>query len=202
MANIAISTNDVDVPVTNLQLSGATSYLLTLTVNGAGSGTVNSSANFSCTSGNVCSRRIDYGSIVNLYATHGANSLFTGWAGDCSGSNCSVTMTANRNVTGTFILATFPKVQIQRSSFGYQTVQDAYNDAQSGDVTQILSGVIDGPPISAQRGISITLKGGYELVTNEDQSYSFSSTNTGTTVLQGALTIGVGTLIIDKITLR
>jgi parallel beta-helix repeat protein len=202
MANISISTNDVDVPVTNLPLSGATSYLLTLTLNGTGSGTVNSSANFSCSSGN-CSKRIDYGSIVNLYATHGASSLFTGWSGACSGTtNCSVTMTANRNVTASFILATFPKVQIQRSSFGYQTVQDAYNDAQSGDITQILSGVIDGPPLSAQRGITVTLKGGYELITNEDQSYSFSSTNTGTTYLQGTLTIGTGTVIIDKITLK
>ena len=46
---------------------------------------------------------------VTLYAVPDANSIFTGWSGNCSGSlrTCSVNMTADRAVTASFSLRTY-----------------------------------------------------------------------------------------------
>ncbi len=101
-ANIAVTSNDIDVPVTNLQVSGTTSYLLTLTVDGTGAGSVTSNSSFVCTSGNTCSQRFDYGTIVYLYATSNLGSHFVEWGGDCTGSNCSASMKSSKTVTAAF----------------------------------------------------------------------------------------------------
>ena len=49
------------------------------------------------------------GTPVTLYAVPDANSIFTGWSGNCSGSlrTCSVNMTADRAVTASFSLRTY-----------------------------------------------------------------------------------------------
>ena len=46
-----------------------------------------------------CTETYDDGEVVNLSASPGGGSNFTGWTGDCSGTGpCQVTMSANRNV--------------------------------------------------------------------------------------------------------
>lgn len=75
---------------------------LTVSKSGAGSGTVASTVSgISC--GSTCSHAFDYGTTVTLTQTPGANSVFTGWLGACTGTgSCTVPMTAAQSVTATF----------------------------------------------------------------------------------------------------
>jgi Divergent InlB B-repeat domain len=78
------------------------SFQLNLTKVGAGTGTVTSApAGIVC--GALCSRFFVQYSTVTLSAAAGANSIFTGWGGDCTGTGtCQVTMDQAHNVTATF----------------------------------------------------------------------------------------------------
>ena len=76
---------------------------LTVTPEGAGSGTVTSlPAGIHC--GNTCSASYNFGTAVTLTATAALGSIFTGWTGrDCSGTSaCIVTMNATQFITATF----------------------------------------------------------------------------------------------------
>ena len=84
----------------NSPLYSTTSYNLTVTKRGTGSGLVtNSPAGSTFSSGTK----------VNLVAAPDASSTFEGWGGACSGTatTCTVTMSANRTVRATFTLKTF-----------------------------------------------------------------------------------------------
>jgi hypothetical protein len=76
---------------------------LTLTLNGAGSGTVTSPArNLEC--GSSCSATFPTGTSVVLSAHASPGSKFAGWSGDCSGKGtCTVTMDGDHSVTATFV---------------------------------------------------------------------------------------------------
>jgi len=72
---------------------------------GLGSGTVTSSpAAINC--GSTCDAT--YGSAVSVTLTAAAagGSTFVGWAGDCSGMTCTVSMSADRSVRAEFRLTT------------------------------------------------------------------------------------------------
>jgi hypothetical protein len=78
----------------------------TLTVNraGSGSGIVNSNpAGIAC--GGQCAAAFDQGTLVSLTASPDAGSQFSGWSGDCSGTNTTtqVTMNADKTCTATFV---------------------------------------------------------------------------------------------------
>jgi alpha-tubulin suppressor-like RCC1 family protein len=78
----------------------------TLTVNkaGMGSGTVTSNPpGIDC--GTTCSAPYDGGTVVTLTATPATGSIFTGWSGcdAVSGTTCTVTMSAARSVTASFL---------------------------------------------------------------------------------------------------
>jgi Divergent InlB B-repeat domain len=82
-------------------------YPLTVTLAGAGSGTVTSSpAGIACDPD--CSGSYPPGTIVTLREIPGPASTFTGWSGACSGAqaSCQVTMDAAQSVTASF--APFP----------------------------------------------------------------------------------------------
>jgi len=78
------------------------SYLLTVSKNGAGSGTVSSSpAGITC--GVDCSEAFTSGTAVVLTATPAILSAFTGWTGACTGTgSCQVTMDGARAVGAGF----------------------------------------------------------------------------------------------------
>jgi phospholipase C len=81
----------------------ATSYQLTVTLAGTGGGTVSSSpAGIGCQP--TCSNAFASGTVVKLTAVAAKGSVFTGWAGACTGRNstCNVTMNTTRSVTATF----------------------------------------------------------------------------------------------------
>ena len=75
-------------------------FSLTVSPAGAGSGTVSGSG---ITCGSTCSASLTSGTSATLTATAATGSTFAGWSGDCTGqSTCTLTMSANRNVTATF----------------------------------------------------------------------------------------------------
>ena len=77
-----------------------TSYALSVTRAGAGSGTV-AGGPINC--GATCSASVASGTTVTLSATAATGSTFAGWSGDCTGTGaCVVSMTAARSVTATF----------------------------------------------------------------------------------------------------
>ena len=78
----------------------ASSYTLTISKTGTGSGTVSS---------NPAGTSFSAGTVVTLTASPDANSIFGGWSGACSGTSttCQVTMNSNVNVTATFNLKTY-----------------------------------------------------------------------------------------------
>ena len=75
-----------------------------LTITKTGNGTVTSTpANINC--GTTCTATITNLTTITLTATPAADSTFSGWSGDCTGtSTCTVEMTDARNVTATFTL--------------------------------------------------------------------------------------------------
>lgn len=85
----------------------ASSYALTVTKAGNGSGTVTPAA-VNCGS-TICSANYPSSSSVTLTATATSGSTFSGWSGEnCSGtsSTCVVSMTQARSVTATFASST------------------------------------------------------------------------------------------------
>src|SRR4051812_15408098 len=77
----------------------------TLTVTKAGSGTgkvTSSPTGINC--GTTCSATFQLGASVTLKASAAAGSRFTGWSGDCTGTNtnCKLKLTASRAATATF----------------------------------------------------------------------------------------------------
>ncbi|MFC1996077.1 hypothetical protein ACFLXI_00530 [Chloroflexota bacterium] len=78
--------------------------LLTVSVDGTGSGTVTSSPDgIDCESN--CEETYTYGTVVTLTAVPATGSIFSGWSGaGCDGTGtCVVTMDAARSVTATFV---------------------------------------------------------------------------------------------------
>jgi hypothetical protein len=88
----------------------------------SGTGSVSSSPAgiAACTSS--CAHDYLYGTPVQLTATAGAHSVFSGWSGDCSGTGeCSVPMGGPQNVTATFAPQS-EKLSYRRSGAGSGTV--------------------------------------------------------------------------------
>lgn len=105
---------------------------LTISRNGAGTGTVRSSpSGISC--GSACSKSYADGTSVTLTATPAAGSSFTGWSGACSGSatTCTVAMTAARTVNATFAIAR-RQLTVTRNGGGTGTVKSSPSGINCG----------------------------------------------------------------------
>jgi hypothetical protein len=80
----------------------SSSYALTVSKSGTGSGTVTSSPT-GVTCGTDCLQSYAPGTVVALSKTAAAGSTFTGWSGACTGTgSCQVTMSAAKSVAATF----------------------------------------------------------------------------------------------------
>lgn len=118
---------------------GGTSYTLSVSRNGSGSGTVTSSpAGINC--GATCSASFSSGTMVTLTASPASGSSFAGWSGaGCSGTgNCTVTMNAAQSVTATFNAATV-----------YYTLSVGKNGSGGGTVTSSPAGISCGGTCAA-----------------------------------------------------
>jgi uncharacterized repeat protein (TIGR02543 family) len=104
---------------------------------GASGSTRTTDSRINC--GSTCSALYDHNSSVTIQALPGANSVFTGWTGDCTGtaSSCTVSITQSRNVTANFALQ-------QRSLNVTKT------GTGTGTVTSSPSGINCGSTCSAQ----------------------------------------------------
>jgi len=99
----ALSANRVSAHY-NLGTSASTvMHLLTVLLQGGGSGSVTSTpVGIKCPSA-TCTTDWPAGTQVTLNPTAAAGSSFAGWSGDCSGTGaCTVTMDSAKNVTGAF----------------------------------------------------------------------------------------------------
>ena len=86
-----------------------TTFDLTVAVDGNGTGTVTSDiGDITVSSGDdPVTTTFEAGTTVTLTATEADGSTFTGWTGDCTGTDpCEITLDANANVTATFTTPT------------------------------------------------------------------------------------------------
>lgn len=109
LTSTGVSVTDTRNSITKPRISVASALnalpnTLTLTMGGAGAGTVTSSpAGLNCSSS--CTGSFTGGQVVTLTATPAASSKFMGWSGACSGTGtCTVTMNTAISVTATFDL--------------------------------------------------------------------------------------------------
>jgi phospholipase C len=80
----------------------ATAFQLTVTPPAAGSGTVTSTpAGINCPT--TCTASFAKNTKVTLTANPGANFIFGGWGGACSGTTCTLTITTTTSVTASFM---------------------------------------------------------------------------------------------------
>ena len=128
--------------------NAATSFPLSVTKMGTGTGTVTSApAGINC--GSTCSANYTTGTSVTLTAVPTSSSTFGGWSGACTGTGaCTVSMTVARNVTATFNGLTVP-VQLIVTKGG----------TGAGTVTSSPAGINCGSACSANfaTGSSVTL---------------------------------------------
>jgi len=127
---IAISYSAAAGGVVTLTCTPTTLHELTVTKAGNGSGTVTSNpAGITC--GSDCSHQYPAGRTVTLTATASGGSGFTGWAGACSGTapTCTVTMDAAKAVTANFN----PNVVLTLELTSERT--SAFSDFGNGTVT-------------------------------------------------------------------
>ncbi len=128
-----------------------TTYALSVTKSGAGSGTVTSNTGgINC--GSTCSANLTSGTTVTLTAAAASGSTFGGWSGACSGTatTCAVSMSAARSVGAAF----------NTSGGGtYYTATVTKGGTGSGTVTSSTGGINCGSTCSASlaSGTTVTL---------------------------------------------
>jgi hypothetical protein len=136
-----------------------------------------------------CTAAFDPGSTVTLTAFPDGISTFGKWAGACSGSTniCSILMDGAKSVT-----ATFDAAPVMGGAAPYLKLQDAFSQMTGGGTVRALAIEFTENPILDLK-VSFILKGGY------DGRYT---SNTGWTTVRGAITIGSGSLTVDKVQIR
>jgi Ca2+-binding RTX toxin-like protein len=129
------------------------------------------------------------GATVGLFAIPYAGYVFGGWSGACSGLNptTSVTMSADRSCTAGFTACSDKPAEIGGS--GYDSFTAAYAVANEGDEIKLLASSLPESP-NLNRSIDVALKGGHTC--------GFSA-NPSMTLIQGPLTIGRGSAIIENL---
>ena len=193
----------VTIPVT---LTVSPTYTLTLTFGsptdpkGGGYVTVTNNetappAIITCTgTPNPCDNLFHAGAPLVLTAYPNDDSLFTSWSGACSGGTCSITMSADRSVTATFSYV--PPAMIEGVTQPFFSLVDAYNYAKLHLLT---SAIIKSrvytfvENLTLTDPINVTIKGGYAPNYVDRPGY---------TLLQGKLTVGKGSLVTDRLTVK
>jgi len=188
-------------------------YLLTVNLTGSGSGSVHSTSeasgvpsDISCTGGS-CSAGYPYESIVNLNASPGSTSIFTGWSGACTSTPCTVAMDATKSVTAAFAAA--PRARNATTGIDYSTLAEAITAASSGNEIWILGTQLDG---AVFLGKSIILQGGWNAtytgksglptLVQGDVTIQVGDSSVETIDIEGALTIQSGSLLFKGVVLR
>jgi len=178
------STCSANLPTHQLNLTIATAS------GGSGYVTINP-AGITCASG-VCSNVFGSANSVDLIPFANADSLFSGWSGDCGGTaNCTLGMSVDRNATATFSVN--PRSRV--SGIYYGTLSKAYEAigvSAIGTIEAQAQTFIEN--LSLNRGSAVTLLGGYDS--------GYGAVRTGYTTLSGTLLLGSGSLIVDRLVVK
>lgn len=182
---------------------------LVLNMTGNGSGTVTATAGitqgFSCSSpATYCSTSVD-GTSVTLSATAWTGSTFTGWSDACSGSAtpCTFAMDSSNKTVYAYFAAQQNLRKDSVSTTYYSTLASAFYAPVQNDILMALvtlpdlNGVTYPSDPLLTSGVTTTLRGGYTDITASTpvRSTAFSAIN-------NHLTIRLGTLILDQITVK
>lgn len=173
--------------------------ILTVNIAGAGSGSVNSNpSGIACVTGSSqgCSASFASGETVALSKLASANASFTGWTGDCSGTEgCEVVMDAAKDVTAIFS-ADPATVKIDGDNSAYYLLDSVLNSiAISGKTVRARNRIFIENVEMVNPG-AIFFKGGYA-----DSSFITRGT-TSTTVIDGSLKIRKGSLRVERLSVR
>lgn len=164
-------------------------YSLGVTFPGTGRGSVASSpAGINCNTG--CSQSFTAGALVTLTAVADPFSIFSGWAGGCSGTgSCVVTANADKSVIATFDMDSTHKAKLGANY--YPTLTEAYAAAATTGSIMQASATSFSENLTCNAAKQVTLKGGYTA--------NYLSNSDGYTTLQGVLTIGNGSLTVENL---
>jgi hypothetical protein len=181
---------------------------LTVTPSGSGGGNVNSTAPQSglilCSKppqqGDICSTPLLSGTQVTLTATPDTNSLFGGWGGDCGNPACvgklfcSITMDSNKTCTATFTYVKPARIDGSNPLREYDSLQVAYDDPLTLDGAIILAREFTFiENLNLKKTKRVTIKGGFDPDYNTRPGYS---------LLKGIMTVGKGSVVIDRLTVK
>jgi len=169
------------------------SFNLNVSFAGSGSGMVTSDpVGLACNE--ATTKSYSAGSVLTLHSEAGEFSLFNGWSGVCDGlSDCSITMATDKFVTTTFNKNTAHQVRLDGTTQSYySSILNAFGDAATGNTVKAW-GTDFTENINLSLDKALIFRGGY------DSGYS---SNTGSTVITGTLTISKGSLRVQKLQLR
>lgn len=170
-------------------------YTVTLSFAGNGSGIVTSlPAGIQCNT--ACSGTFNAFFPVQLSAAAAPYMVFSGWGGGCSGTaGCLLDLQGNVSVTATFLEDRAHSVYVPGGTPGsgyYSTLQAAYDATPDGSAVWAW-GVIYAENLDCAAIKDVTIMGGF------DQGYA---TQVGITVLEGTLTVGNGSVTVDRLAVR
>ncbi len=167
-----------------LFITQALAATLTVQLPGSGHGNINS-----VPSGITCPGTCSYDfSSVTLYANPSDDSIFSGWGGACAGmETCALSLSGATTVTALFTLKTSP---LHVSGSYYGALQKAYDTVAAGGVVMAVAQDQPGD-FTLNRGISHTLKGGYDA--------GFSSNAGNFTRVNGTVSLATGSMTVENI---
>ena len=173
---------------------------VSLTIAGTGSGSVNSTPNdpvngIACDyppPAGKCSSTQLIGSQFTLNAVTGELSLFDGWSDGCQGCGatpaCPVTFDLDKSCTATFTR----HLPVLMTGTYYADILSAYKLTVADTTIEAQTVTFTGSHLF-DKAVRINLKGGF------DADYQ---NQTGTTAINGAVTVRKGMLVVDRLVIR
>src|SRR5262249_2553891 len=95
------------IPSMNGNKTASVTFLQYLTVSPSPSNGSITGAGLNCPAGNLCQVTVPYGNAPTLSANPSQHYHLVSWGGDCPGSPCAPSMTANHTVTASFAIDQF-----------------------------------------------------------------------------------------------
>lgn len=172
---------------------------LTVSINGTGDGAVKGGGTVksvpawpSCLTGS-CTYLFEKDYTVQLISTPDINSLFAGWVGDCANTsgNCTIIMDADKSATATFNFIQPVRIPGPPEAY-FDNIGAAYAALTGSGTIQARKYEFAGN-LLLNREYALNFKGGYDLSYDSNSDYS---------TLSGSLTIGRGSLTLERLIIK